>query len=689
MSVPTDLNTSQNAQWHREPKGEVHTSLRPVFQMVREQAEWRIDADEYHAGLYASSDKPGVRGRSQKGYEYGPATLPYNVCRAGVDTLQAKIASQRPLPEVLTQRGSWKNQKRAKKQSQFIEGEFSRQRIFERKAPLIVRDAEIFGRGILKAWVEGRRTKTERCLPWEVFDDDWDAKHGSPRNRYHCRSVDKGVLLEQFARTKTGGWSNTIAESINGAGRFDTSGERWDGGGSCTVERVDIIEAWHLCDRPEEHEQGEDVAPDPHEEDGVTVNGEGEGKPTKEPRDQGEQPRKHKCTGRHVVITTAGTLIDEPWEFPYFPFVVLTYNEALVGSEIHGHGLVEQLEGYQYEINLASERSSEQFGLSGVHVMVPDTAKIHDQEVRNGVNIMRHAAGGTPQVFQMDLVNEHMLERPNRLVQDALNDAGLSQMSVQSQKPAGITAGIALQTLDDVETQRFLIFGRAYESWCLELGRRFLDCAKMIAEAFGDYAVTVPMKGGLLPLRWTDVYVEGVQLRVFPTSLLPQQVGARLDKLMMLFETQVIDRATFLRHLDAPDMQAELDLETADKLVIDEIIERLLEAEEDDGEGAYLSPSAYQDYTWAAKRAQQKYNRAWLDGAPEYNLEMLRRYMKDCQTELDKLTAKAAATGAGPANTNGAAAPAAGAPPAPGGESLNLPAAPAPAPLPPIPGLAA
>lgn len=668
-----------NAQWHKDPKDSVHTSLVPVFRMVREQSEWRIDADEYHAGLYCASDRPGVRGRSHKGYEYGPATLPYNVCRAAVDTLQAKIAKQRPLPEVLTQRGSWKNQKRAKKQTQFIEGEFYRQRIFEKHAKMIIRDAEIFGRGLLKVWVEGRRIKTERALPWEVFDDEWDAKHGSPRNRYHCRSMDKGVLLEQFARTSAGGWSNTIAEAINGAGRFDQS-NYWDTDGGCTVDRIDIIEAWHLCDRPEEHEQGEDIDREP-EEEGDRDNDDDE--ITKPPRDIGEQPKKHKCTGRHVVITTAGTLIDEPWEFNYFPYVALAYNDALVGSDLHSHGLVEQLEGYQYEINQSSERLSEMYHLSGVHVFVPDTAKIHDTQIRNGLTITRHAAGGKPEVQQMDLVNEHVRARPRELTEDALNDAGLSQMSVQSQKPAGITAGIALQTLDDVETERFMMFGRAYESWCLELGRRFIDCAKQIAEAYGDYAVSVPMKGGLVKLRWTDVYVEGVELRVFPTSLLPQQIGARLEKLMMLWETQVIDRATFLRQLDAPDMQAEMDLETADKLVVDEIIERMLDAEEEDGENAYFAPSAYQDFSWAAKRAQQKYNRAFLDGAPEWNLELLQRYMKQCGDEIAKLNAPPMP----PANTNGmpGAAPAPGAPPIPG--NGPLPAAPVAPSLGPIPGL--
>jgi hypothetical protein len=645
--------------------------------MVREESEWRVDSDEYHAGLYCASDRPGIRGNSQRGCEYGPATMPYNVCRQAVDTLTAKIGQHRNLPEVLTTRGSWKDQKRAKKQTQFLEGEFYRQRIFEKHMKVILRDAQIFGRGALKVWTEGRRIKTERAFPWELYADEWDARYGSPRNLYHCRSIDKGVLLEQYARTESGGWKSTVRDAIEGAGRFDLHYDMMNGGGGCTVARVDIIEAWHLCDRPEEHVQAEDIDREEEEEG----HRDDEDEPaTAEPADQGEQPRKHKCTGRHVVVTTAGTLIDEPWEYDYFPYVVLAYNDAIVGC--WGHGLVEQLEGYQYEINMSTERLAEMYRLSGVFVATPDGAKVHDSEFMNGIHVMRHANGGKPEVLQLDLVNEHFRQRPRELTQDALNESGLSQMSVQSQKPAGITAGIALQTLDDIETERFMIFGRASEDWCLELGRRFLDCAKQIAEAYGDHAVTVPMKGGLVRLRWSDVYIEGVELKMESRSLLSTQIGGKLDKLMMLWESGKITDFTFYRLLDDPDLQAELDLETADKLVVDEILQRMLDAEEEEGEAAFFAPSAYQDYAWSAKRAQQRYNRAWLDGAPEFNLDLLQRYMKQCQVEMQKL-APPPAPGAPAMPASGAStgplAPAPGSP---------MPAAPQAPPLPPIPGMA-
>jgi hypothetical protein len=401
------LAAQSNARWWDEPKDDCHSALVGVFSAVRDECGWRIDADQYHAGLYRQTEKSGVTGESLRGCEYEQGTLPYGVCRSAVDTLTAKIAKHRPLPQVMTQRGHWKNQKRAKKMTQFLDGEFYRQRIYEKHAKMIVRDALVFGRGILKVWQDVDKIRVERCHPWELFVDPWDARYGDPKNLYHCRSIDKNVAIELFARTDSGGLSRSIKDAIESAGCLDLSGIRWDAQSS-TVDRIDILEAWHLPSR------------------------EGAG------------------DGRHVVIVQGATLLDEPWELDTFPFAILNYSDPLSG--FWGSGLIEQLEGYQYEINMAAEKSSEQHRMSGVGIISPDGSGIYNSQYRNGITILNRKAGAeNPMVFQMDLVNEHTRVRPRELTQDALNDAGLSQMSVQSQKPEGITSGIALQTLDDVE----------------------------------------------------------------------------------------------------------------------------------------------------------------------------------------------------------------------------------------------
>ncbi len=601
--MATPGNKTSNARWETEPKDSVHDALVTVFGAVRDESAWRVDADEYHAGLYYASDRPGIKGKSRRGYEYGPATLPYNVCRGAVDTLQAKISQHRPLPEVLTQQGDWKLQKRAKKQTQFLEGEFYRQRVFEQHAPRIIRDAEIFGRGAIRIWTDKKRIRTERTHVWELFHDEWDARYGDPRNLYQCRSMDRGVAVEAFARTDTGSLRKSIVEAIDKAGRFNLSSDQDDSSSSSTVDRIDVLEAWHLPSGPDAKD------------------------------------------GRHVAVVQGATLLDEPWEYEYFPFAVLTYSDPLTGAQ--GHGLVEQLEGYQYEINQSSEKSSEQYRMSGKLILVPDGSGIHDTEIRNGITLCKHKPGMPPQVFDMDLVNEHTAQRPRQLTQDALGDSGISAMSARSEKPAGIDSGIGLQTLDDIESERFMVFGRAYETWCIEIARRFIDCARKIAKEYGDLAVTVPMSGGLLSLNWNDVYIDGVELRTFSSSLLPTQPAARLDRLQKMFDAEIIDRKTFYRHLDAPDMQAEMDLEVADQLVIDEMLEFMLNAEEDQGEAAYMPPSAYQDLDWAGRRCQQKLNRATLGRAPEYNKALLRRFLKEVDREKAKLP-PAAPDGAAP-----------------------------------------
>jgi len=575
---------STNARWWDEDKGQAHDAVAHVFRVVRTESEWQRDADEFHACLYSATESAGVYGLSRSDHQYGPTRLPYNVCRSAVDTLQAKITTQRPLPQCLAQRGQWKSQKKARRMTQFLEGEFYKQRFFENHWRGWVRDALIFGRGLLKIWTEGKRITTERIHPWEVHVDEWDARYGAPRNMYHCRSMDRGNAIALFGKR----------DAIEKAGRFEPENSAADY--SNTVDRVDVVEAWHL------------PGPD------------GKG-------------------GRHVIIVQGATLLDEPWTYEYFPFVMLGYNDPVCGY--WPTGLVAQLEGYQYELNLASETLREQYRMSGVLVTVPDGAGIHDQQIRNGVHILRHRPGGEVRVNHMDLVNEHMRARPRELTQDALNDAGISQMSAQSQKPSGIQSGIALQTMDDIETERFHVFARAAESAVLEVARRYVDCAKRIAGKFDDLSVSVPMKGGLLELNWKDVFIDGVEIRVFPTSMLPQQLGARLERLKDLWNTGVIDRATFMRHLEAPDMQAEMDLETADRLVVDEILERLMDAEpgkdpERAEQETYMGPTPYQDLAWAAKRAQQKLNRGILDGMPEWNQSLLRRFLRDAKAEMAK-----------------------------------------------------
>ncbi len=585
---PKENARRKSARWWDQEDGEAHGPLTSVVKHIRMSQQWRRDADEFHAELYAGGPGgAGIRGMSGE-TEYVPARLPYNVARGAADTLVSKVAKHRPLPQVLTTRGNWTQQKRARKMSQFIEGQFYHQRIFEQKAQYLVRDAAVFGRGLLKIWAEGKTVMTERTHPWELHTDEWDSRYGDPRNLYHLRTVDRGVLIERFGRDEDGEYDEDICRDIEAAGELDDSRNEnhvYD----TTVDRTHFVEAWHLPSGPDAKD------------------------------------------GRHVIAILGRTLLDEPWDRHYFPFAMLGYSSPISGY--WPQGLVEQLEGFQFEINMMAEKVSESHStIGGCIVAIPNNSGITDTHLINGVGWgLRHNPGAAPTFFNPEPVHPATYQRLRDLPQEALADVGLSQMSAQSTKPAGIDSGIGLQTLDDIETERFVIFGRAYEAWCLDIARQFVDCASEIAKNEGEYAVDVPLKGGMLSLKWADVSIDDFSLKVFNTSLLPQQPAARLERLQALFDAGVVDRAVFLRELDAPELSAEMDMETADKLLIDETLEVMLECENPEDPDSYFMPNPYCDILWSGKRAQQRLNKAQSDGCDEANLDLLRRYINEAK----------------------------------------------------------
>ncbi len=592
---PKEKAKRQSTRWWAAEQEEVHTALTSVVRHIRMSQGWRRDADAFHAELYAGGPGgAGVRGLVGQ-TEYVPARLPYNVCRSAADTLVSKVAKHRPLPQVLTTKGNWSQQKRARKMSQFIEGQFYHQRIFEKKAQVLVRDAAIFGRGLLKIWAEGTHVMTERVHPWEMHTDEFDSRYGDPRNLYHLRTVDRGVLIERFGRDEDGEFDDAICKDIEDAGDIDDSHALEDGQYDTTVDRVHLVEAWHLPSGPDAKD------------------------------------------GRHVVAISGRTLLDEEWDRDYFPFAMLGYSEPLSGY--WPQGLVEQLEGFQAEISFMAEKVSESHAaIGGCIVGIPSNSGITESHLINGVGWgLRHNPGAAPTFFNPEPVHPATYQRLRDLPQEALADVGISTMSSQSTKPAGIDSGIGLQTLDDIETERFIIFGRAYEAWCLNIARQFVDCAKEIADKEGEYAIEVPLNKGMLKLSWKDVAIDDFELKVFSTSTLPQQPAARLEKLQTMFDAGILDRSVFLRELDAPELSAELDMETADKLLVDETLEAMLESDDPEDPDTYVLPTSYIDLQWAGKRAQQRLNKAQTDGAPEENLDLLRRYAGDAKHLWDRL----------------------------------------------------
>lgn len=609
---------------------ELANALGTCFSTVRDENAWRTDKDEYHWGLYEGTGLGGVTVSSRKNVTYANATLPDNVCKMAVDTLTAKVATIRPIPQVLTSQGNWKDKRRAKKLRQLIQGEFYRQLVHEKLASKVIKDALVSRAGVVYVYADGKRPKVEHVKPWTLFVDDWDAEFGEPLTLMRLRTMDRRKAVAKLGTTKA------LKEKIREAGRLESVARmNRDEERSSTVDRVELLEAWYRC-------------------------------PDHDPDD-----KDHKCEGRHVIICEGALLFEEPWERPDFPFAILSYDTPNTGY--WGTGIVQTLEGYQCSIDEANEKYNEALACSSKGVILRDGSGVFESDIVDGLRVIKCRPGPfEPKVFDFDLVNEHVRMRPPELVERGLAAVGLSQLAAQSKKPAGVDAGIALQTLDDIESQRHIVFGRRFESWCMDVARLIVETIKQIAKEHGDYAVKVPLKGAYLDLKWSDVHVDGFQLTMQSVGQLFTSFAGRLEKLKTLFDMQAIDRGTFMRELDAGDVQGELDLETVDRLRADEMIEAMLDAEppaNDNGgdiDRNYLAPDAYLPLRWAHRRAHQRRNMAQTEGAPLYVLGLLGRFIDDLDYLIKKEEGKDAAAmtpAGGPVQMDPNAPP----PPPPGG----------------------
>lgn len=601
----------RNCRWWKESDGEAHGALFALADYISDSQSWITDADRYHAQMYAGARAACWDVATDDAYEYEPTHLARNVARSAVDTYVAKVFKHRPLPEILANKGSWRDQRRAKKMTQLVEGEFDKHKVFKRWARAIGRDAGVWGRGVLKIDIEHEESRSIRCervLPEELYVDPADAKYGSPRNLYHITDVDQGVLVEAFASD-----DEELSLQIESAGAQDSSVRLRDAE-IRTVDRVRVVEAWHLCDNEEAHAELE--------------------------------PKEHDCKGRHVVAVRGATLVDETWGFNRFPFAVLNYLEPLKG--FWGSGLCEQLEGFHHEQNLMSQKVSDGHYFTGGGILyVDNTGDLVEEDFTNatGVKVLRGNPGGEPKFFQPSPVHPQDYAYLRDLNGDALNDVGLSEMSATGAKEPGLTAAVAINAVDNIQSERLSMQGYGYAEWCCDVAELFLMWIRHIAKKHGDYTARVPLKGGILELNWKDVALDSYVVQVKNSALMRLSPAARRQMAQDMFDRGQLDSLDYMRVVESTDIGAEIDVRTAQRVLTDEQIESMLDAEDPTDPDAYKPPSPYtNDFVWAKARAQHRLAEAISAGCDEANLDLVRDFILDCEA----LEAKAAGANAPP-----------------------------------------
>jgi hypothetical protein len=599
----------QGAMWWKAEKDCAHKCIWGIVAGIEHSQQSRWVLNIVYASLYENVAKLGVAGRPlMVGYRTPSGTSSvsplgasnrsqHNVVKSGIDTAYAQIAKDNPRVKFTTMQGSWSDARRAQKLTQYVDGLFDAAKAYEHGA-LAFRDAMIFDLGCLHIYRQPGSTeiKVERVLPLELIVDEDDGAHKDPRQMHRKREMPREILLSAYPSKR---------EEICAAPKMVGSVYSTE-----YADNVIVIESWHLPSGPKEQD------------------------------------------GRHILSLQGVTLLDEPWDKHYFPFVFWRWTDRV--ASFWGMSLCEEMSGLQLRINKIDKQISASQDLMCVPRCFIEEGSVVNKNTVWDFGVVRYR--GTPPTFNTSpaMPGEIYQER-DREIERTYELTGVSQMDATAQKPAGLDSQPSLREWKDQTSQRFVMQGKRYEQGFIEVARVMVDMSRDMYEEDKSLKVKAIGSKFIRSIKWKDVDLDEDRyiMRAWPVSQLPQTPSGRLQFVQELAQAGWLD----------PDMAKELmqisDIEQGMSWVQGpfEAAMTAIELILDDGED--VSPEPFFNYPLTLKLAQAMYCYAWSfrDPALEDNLLKLNNFITAMIKEQQRLAAEAAAA-APPAQQAPQAAPA-------------------------------
>lgn len=503
----------------------------------------------------------------------------FNIIESCVDTLVSRLSQNQPQPKFLTDGADYKQRHLAQELNRFILGEFYQTKAYE-KGTMILRDGCVTGPGALKIYRgDDDKVCVDRVMCTDLYVDDNDALNGEPQQLIQIKLVDRDKLManNQDAKGIIAGTPQSYPDNAPDSGRT-------------TADQVMVVEAWKLP-------SGSD------------------------PEADGYVP------GRHVISTTNGILLNEPWTKPKFPFVFFNYSAPFLG--FWGQGIGTRLFGTQLSINRLMYTISRAILLVGVpRVFIEQSSKVVKAHNNNEVGVIVTYSGTKPSYEIAPCNAPELYSERDKLIEYGFRQEGISNMQATSQKPAGLNSGEAIRSYDDINSDRFAELGKKYENVFVELAYQIVDVAMDIAKETGSYQTVYPNKDGTKEINLPKMTFlkDPFVIQCFTESSLPRTPAGRIEKVTEMVQAGMLTLKEGRRLMKAPDLEENEKLDNASEERIFQILDKIVE------DGKYTPPDPFIDLDLATTLCVQYINLYLAAALEEDKAEMLRTFFNQVQT---------------------------------------------------------
>lgn len=536
-------------------------------------------------------------------------TPPYfNLIQTATDYFTSLMCRNQIRPFFLTEGGDIEARRRAEAFQQGVEGTMQALDVYGQLGRFRTMDGFLFQAGGIKYSIdyENRRIVASRVRAWECYTPEREARLGTPRSLVHAYLVDRHVLAASLPE----GEERRMVE--------ETPSEDIDPAELVMGDNSDmalVYEVWHLpSNRPDLSD--------------MRVFGIYDDDAEEEEKDPGHD-------GRHLIITSQGVLLDEPWPYEYFPIAWFKPHPDPVGY--WSRSVPETLAGAQLAIIEADEKEQRILDAhANPKLIVWKNSGIDPKTWDNDPrSILVSRVPPAQAVFHVvpAAVPGDLLRKKAEVTAQAEKQLGVTETSLSGQKPKGVDHAPGMEHLAEMEMIRHTSSYKAYEDAHLDDARILSDQLRALAmyleSEFGeDMEVVFQKDKQLVRVKWSEMNLAYDQYvtKLWPTDLFAKTPTAKIRQLKELYGMNAFDGSPqsnmLLRMIGAPDVDAAI----GDRKAPEEAIEHLLKKCLDGKPTVEWIPTPDMDLELCTTKAAETVARLTADGEDEEVISRVRMF---------------------------------------------------------------
>lgn len=573
--------SDESRNWWELDEDKIGPALQQIVETIDNNNNIVREKFVVNAQMYGNYDSMGINSWGYDAIDAGVNNYPvYNVVQSAVDTVHSKIARDNPKPYFITSGADYFVKLRAEKMTQFVQGVFQENNLYDLANNKVFRDASIFGTGALQ-WSLNNENKI--CCEWVFIDeikiDRMDGQKFDPRSVHLCKLIQKETLIARFPDKEKELEDLALSTKEQLTSR-DT-----------IVDFLVLTESWHL--------------------------------------------RNGKTKGRHIISCLGEVLLDEVYEEDWFPVVFFRYMDDPVG--FFGRGIADTLRQAQIEINkilLMIQQSQE---LQAAPVIFVENGSEVSEDVLLSNNIARmipYRSGTNPPTFlSPQALSEEIYQHLQWWITSSYQEVGISQTSVSGTKQSGVNSAIAMRTMVDIESSRFIQVSKNWEKWFVDCAEVIMKLGKKAYEKDKSFKINYMDKKAKIikEIQWSKVNSPDDQfvIQCDTISAFPSSAAGRIQTITDFVADGWFSKERGLDLLGFdPDLDGEIKLQTSSLRLCEKRLAQMVE------DNLYFHPEPQMNLKLALQLSEAWYNQLLVDDCPEDRLELVRQWMTEICTML-------------------------------------------------------